>query len=220
MGKSTINLDDKLYDYMLSVTLRDSPLHHALREETNQLEMGVMQISADQGQFMALLVKMLGAKNIIEIGTFTGYSALLMAEALPDDGQLIACDVSEEWTNIGKRYWKSAKVSDKIHLKLAPATETLQGLIDEGKSETFDFAFIDADKENQQNYFELLLKLIRPGGVISIDNIFWGGSVIDDANQEESTKAIRKFNSDLHQDMRVEISMIPIGDGLTLARKV
>jgi predicted O-methyltransferase YrrM len=219
MGKKTLDLNDKLYDYLLSVSLRDNANQKQLRETTDKLEWGIMQISADQAQFMSLLLKLTGAKRVIEIGTFTGYSALVMASALPDDGELIACDVSEEWTNIGKPYWKQANVDHKIDLRIAPALDTLDNLIAEGQNNTFDAAFIDADKQNYLNYYQRCLELIRPGGLIMLDNVLWGGSVADDNNQEEDTQAIRDINQFLLQDDRVDISLVPIGDGLTLARK-
>ncbi len=215
MGKRTLELNDHLYQYLLSVSLRESGLEKALREETDRLEMGRMQISADQAQFMALLVRLMGATRALEIGVFTGYSTLAVAEALPPHGRLIACDVSEEWTAIARRYWREAGVDHKIDLRLAPALETLEGL----REQDFDFAFIDADKVNQQAYYEHCLRLLRPGGLIAIDNVLWSGSVADPANQEEDTRAIRAFNEFVHQDARVEIAMVPIGDGLTLARK-
>lgn len=219
MGKRTLNLDDQLYDYLLSVSLRDNPVQSALRAETDQLEMGIMQVSADQAQFMALLVKLLGARQALEIGTFTGYSALAIAQALPADGKLIACDTSEEWTNTARRYWRQAGVADKIELRLAPARETLTTLLNAGQAGSFDFAFIDADKQSQKDYYELCLQLIRPGGLIAIDNVLWGGSVADPTNQQDDTRAIRALNTFLHSDERVDVSLVPIGDGLTLARR-
>ena len=220
MRKKTLNLDDALYEYLLSVSLRDTPLRKALRDETDKLEMGIMQVSADQAQFMALLVKLIGARRIIEIGTFTGYSALVMAEALPNDGRLIACDVSEEWTSIARHYWQQAGVTDRIDLRLAPALETLDALLHEGGAGKFDFAFIDADKENQQNYYEHCLTLLRLGGLVVVDNVLWGGSVADRGDKRETTVAIREFNEFIFSDERVDISMVPIGDGVTLARKI
>ena len=219
MGKTTLNLDNTLYEYLLNVSVRDNPVQKALREETDKLEWGRMQISADQGQFMAMLVKLVNARKAIEVGTFTGYSALVVAQAIPEDGVLVACDINEEWTSIGKRYWELAGVADKIQLRLAPATETLSHLLETGQRGTFDFAFIDADKENQLDYYELCLQLIRPGGLITVDNVLWGGDVANPANQKTDTVAIRTFNQFVHLDKRVDISLVPIGDGLTLARK-
>jgi len=220
MGKQTLNLNESLYKYLLSVSLRDTPLHQALRDETNRLEMGMMQVSPDQGQFMALLVKLIGARRVIEIGTFTGYSALLMAEALPDDGRLIACDVSVEWTTMARRYWRQAGVERKIELRLAPALGTLNELIAGGGAGTFDFAFIDADKLNLRDYYERCLSLLRAGGLIVVDNVFWGGSVANPDDRREATVAIRRFNEFIFGDTRVDFCMVPIGDGVTLARKL
>ena len=219
MGKSTLNLTEPLYDYLLNVSLRETPVLTALREKTDQHEWARMQISADQGQFMALLLKLINAKQVIEIGTYTGYSALVMAMALPDDGKIVACDISKEWTDIGQPYWRKANVQNKIDLRLAPALDTLQSLLDDNQNNQFDFAFIDADKVNLNNYYELCLELIRPGGLIAIDNVLWGGSVIDESNQSEDTIAIRRLNKSLLNDDRVDLSLVPIGDGLTLARK-
>ncbi len=220
MSKRTLNLDDKLYEYLLTASLRDNSIQKALREETNKLKWARMQISADQGQFMALLVKLINARKALEVGTFTGYSALVVALVMPEDGVVVACDINEEWTNIGNRYWQLAGVAHKIDLRLAPAVETLSHLIEAGQSDTYDFAFIDADKENQLNYYELCLRLIRPGGLIAIDNVLWGGDVANPTNQNSDTVAIREFNELVHQDERVDISLVAIGDGLTLARKI
>ena len=219
MGKQTLDLNDKLYDYLLSVSLRDNAIQQQLREETDKMEWGIMQISADQAQFMFLLLKLINAKQIIEIGTFTGYSALVMANALPDDGRIIACDTSEEWTAIAKNYWQQAGVTSKIDLRLAPALETLNALAADGQTNSFDAAFIDADKQNMLNYYEHSLQLIRPGGLIMIDNVLWGGSVADPNKNDDDTNAIRATNQFILQDDRVDISLVPIGDGLTLARK-
>lgn len=219
MGKRTIDLTDELYDYSLSVSLRDSDVLARLRDETNRLEYGVMQISADQGQFMGMLVKILDAKRIIEVGTFTGYSALVMAQSMAAEGQIVACDVNEEWTTIARRYWEEAGVSSKICLHLAPAIETLKTLVAAGESNQFDMAFIDADKQNYKSYYEACLTLMRPGGVILVDNVFWGGSVADKTVNDPDTVAIREFNAYLRDDQRVDISMLPLGDGVTLARK-
>lgn len=219
MGKRTLDLNERLYDYLLAVSLRDTPVQAALRAETDQLEMARMQVSADQAQFMALLAKLIGTRRVIEVGTFTGYSALSLAQALPDDGRLITCDVSKEWTDIAKRYWQQAGVADKIELRLAPALETLDALIADRQTDSFDFAFIDADKQNQHNYYERCLELMRPGGLIAVDNVLWGGSVADPENNQDDTRAIRDFNEFVYQDARVDISLVPIGDGVTLARK-
>lgn len=220
MSNRTLNLDDNLYQYLLDVSLREAPLLKALREETASLPMRMMQISPEQGQFMALLVKMLGARRCIEVGVFTGYSSLVVALSLPEDGQIIACDVAEEWTAIAQRYWQQAGVDNMIKLHLAPAAETLQQLLNQGEAGQFDFAFIDADKVGYAAYYELVLQLLRPGGVLAIDNVLWNGAVIDPAIQDEDTVALRALNESLLTDLRVDISMVPIGDGLTLARKL
>jgi caffeoyl-CoA O-methyltransferase len=178
-----------------------------------------MQIAPDQGQFMALLIRLIGAKKALEVGVFTGYSSLCIALALPPDGKLIACDISEEYTSIAKRYWQKAGVTDRIDLRIAPALETLDQLLVAGQANTFDFAFIDADKENYTNYYERALQLVRPGGLIAVDNVLWGGAVADPSVQDESTQAIRAFNQKLHRDERVSLSLVTIADGLTLAMK-
>ncbi len=219
MASSTLFLNQPIYDYLCSVSVRESELFSALRKETAQLEMAVMQITPEQGQFMTLLTRLIGARRAIEIGTFTGYSALSIAIGLPDDGKLIACDISDEWTRIGKRYWQQAGQADKIDLRLAPALKTLDDLLSSGQAEAFDLAFIDADKVNYLNYYERCFRLLRPGGLIMVDNVLWGGSVVDETNQNPDTCAIREFNQFVHQDARVEISLMPIGDGLTLVRK-
>ncbi|HAG82292.1 MAG TPA: SAM-dependent methyltransferase [Cyanobacteria bacterium UBA12227] len=217
--KKTIGLDKQLYDYLLSVSLREPDILHQLREETAHHPYGVMQIAPEQGQFMALLVQLLGARKTLEIGVFTGYSSLAIALALPSDGKIVACDVSEDYTTIARRYWEMAGVAHKVDLQLAPALETLDKLLATGEAETFDFAFIDADKENYEGYYERSLQLIRPGGLIMIDNVLWSGRVVDSQVQDESTQAIRNFNEKLHQDQRVILSLVPIADGLTLALK-
>jgi caffeoyl-CoA O-methyltransferase len=178
-----------------------------------------MQISPEQGAFMVLLVRLLGARRTLEVGTFTGYSALAVAEALPDDGRVTACDVSEEWTSVGVAAWQAAGVDHKIDLKLAPALETLDHLLEQGAADRYDFMFIDADKANYDGYYERGLKLVRPGGVIAVDNVLWGGSVADAERQDEDTRAIRALNDKIRNDPRVDMVMLPIGDGLTLARR-
>jgi len=219
MGKRTLQLDENLYDYLLSVSSREVPILKQLREETDKLAEAGMQISPDQGQFMAMLLKLIGAKRVIEIGTFTGYSALVMAMALPDEGKIVCCDKNEEWTSMARRYWKEAGVDNTIDLHLGDALDTLNALIETGNENTFDFAFIDADKVNYPNYFERCLALLRQGGLIAVDNVLWGGSVINPEKQDDDTLAIRAFNKQLKDDDRVDISLVPIGDGLTLARK-
>jgi predicted O-methyltransferase YrrM len=219
MSNKTFTLSDSLYRYLLSVSLRDDALRARLREETARDDLARMQTAPEQGQLMALLVKLLGARKALEIGVYTGYSALCVAAALPADGRLIACDISETWTAVAQRYWKEAGVSEKIELRLAPALETLDALIADGESGSFDFAFIDADKENYRNYYERALTLLRPGGLIAVDNTLWSGRVADPADQDADTRAIRAFNEALYRDTRVDISLIPVADGLSLAMK-
>ncbi|MFN6529357.1 class I SAM-dependent methyltransferase [Nostoc sp. ChiSLP03a] len=219
MPKQSIGLDNQLYNYLLSVSLREPEILGKLRQETANHPRSGMQISPEQGQFMSLLVQLIGAKKTLEVGVFTGYSSLSVALALPTDGKIIACDVSEEFTAIARRYWLEAGVADKIDLQLAPALETLDKLLATGQAETFDFAFIDADKENYDGYYERSLQLVRPGGLIAIDNVLWSGQVADEQNQDESTQAIRALNNKLHHDERITLSLVPIADGLTLAIK-
>lgn len=220
MSNRSIGIDDKLYRYLLDVSLREAPLLKKLREETARDPMAMMQIAPEQGQFMSLLVRMLAATRILEIGVFTGYSSLAMALAMPSDGYLLACDVSEDWTRVARRYWREAGVEQNIELRVAPAIETLDGLLADEHTAPFDFAFIDADKENYAGYYDRVLRLTRPGGVIAIDNVLWSGSVIDERDHDPDTVAIRAFNAQLRDDPRVDISLVPIADGLTLARKI
>jgi len=219
MSARSWNIDKTVREYLVAHSVRDSAIKKSLRAKTAKLEWGGMQISPEQGQFMALVVEMLGARKCLEVGTFTGYSALCVAEAMPKGGKLIACDVSDEWTRIGKPFWKKAGVDKKIDLRLGPGLDTLKALLKEGHAGTFDFAFIDADKENYDGYYEATLKLLRKGGVVGFDNVLWGGSVADPKKKSPSTDALRKLNTKLHKDKRVTIAMIPIGDGLTLVRK-
>jgi len=219
MSSSTLQLNEKVYDYLLGHSLRESGACQQLREETKPMKMGMMQVSPEQGQFMSLLVELMGARKAVEVGTFTGYSALRVAQALPEDGTLVCCDVSEEWTAVGKKYWEQAGVSDRINLKIGPAVDTLQAMRDAGEENTFDFGFIDADKLNYQSYYEHVLALLRTGGLLLIDNVLWGGSVANPDKTDEDTEAIRNLNTFLHADDRVSLSMLPVGDGLTLALK-
>lgn len=219
MTRQTTPLTDELHRYLLDVSLRERPLLRRLREETAAMEQAAMQIGPEQGQFMALLLELLGARLVLEVGTFTGYSALAMALALPDDGRVVACDVSEEWTRIGRRYWEEAGVSHKIDLRLGPAAETLEALLEDGAAGTLDFVFIDADKTSYDRYYELSLRLLRTGGLVAIDNTLWDGKVVDETVRDEDTEAIRALNRKLLDDERVTLSLVPIGDGLTLARK-
>ncbi len=220
MSSEITKLTDSLYEYLKDVSLREPEILQRLRYETDGLPMGRMQITPDEGQFLALLVRLLGARNTLEIGVFTGYSCLAVARALPEDGRIVACDMSEEWTAIARRYWEEAGVAHKIDLRMGPALKTLESLLKEGRAGSFDFAFIDADKENYESYFEHCYTLLRTGGLIAVDNIFWKGTVIDADCQEESTKAIRRFNEKIHYDERVDLSTIPVGDGVTLALKL
>jgi caffeoyl-CoA O-methyltransferase len=215
----TIKLTARLYRYLQDASLREPDVLRRLREETASMPMGGMQICPEQGQFMGLLVRLMGAKTALEIGTFTGYSALSVALALPDDGVLIACDRSDDWTQVARRYWMEAGVADKIELRLGKGLESLDALIAEGRTGTFDFAFIDADKKNYRGYYEKSLTLLRAGGLVAVDNVFWGGKVADPGDDADSTRAIRDFNAMVHEDARVDASLIPIGDGLTLALK-
>lgn len=219
MLKKTMGLDESLYNYFLSVSLREADILQQLREETAHLPNAIMQIAPEQGQFMALLIKLLGAKKTLEVGVFTGYSSLCVALALPTDGKIVACDVSEEYTTMARRYWQAAGVADKIDLRIAPALDTLDQLLAEGQAETFDFAFIDADKGNYNQYYERALQLVRTGGLIAIDNVLWSGRVADAQTKEHSTKKLRELNEKLHKDQRIALSMVPIADGLTLAYK-
>ncbi|MCF4967403.1 class I SAM-dependent methyltransferase [Nostoc sp. CMAA1605] len=214
-----LSLTDDLYQYLLSVSLREPEILLQLRQETANHPRANMQVAPEQGQFLAFLVQLISAKKTLEVGVFTGYSSLSVALALPADGKVVACDVSEEFTSVARRYWEQAGVADKIDLHLAPATETLEHLLAQNQAESFDFAFIDADKENYYRYYELALQLVRPGGLIAIDNVLWSGKVAQPEIQDTATVAIREFNSKLAQDDRIDISLITIADGLTLARK-
>ncbi len=219
MTNKTTPLSDALYDYLLSVSLREPPILRRLRDETAAHPMARMQIAPEQGQFMAMLAELLEAQRVIEIGVFTGYSALRVAMALPEDGKLVACDVSEEWTSVAARYWEEAGVMHKIDLRLAPAMETLDRLLAEGLAGRFDMAFIDADKPAYLGYYERCLDLLRTGGLVMVDNTLWNGDVINASDHSDDTVAIRAFNERLHADERISLSLVPIGDGLTLARK-
>ena len=219
MSNQTISITDSIYKYLCENSLRENENLFSLRAHTYRMEQRNMQISPEQGQFMQLLVKLMGAKKTIEVGVFTGYSSLSVALALPDDGKIIACDISTKYTDIAEKYWTDANVRYKIDLKIGPAIDTLQKLIDNGLSNSIDFTFIDADKINYDNYYELCLKLLRPGGLIAVDNVLWSGDVVDERINDIDTESIRALNKKLHSDSRVEISIVPIGDGLTLALK-
>src|SRR6187200_1611232 len=219
MSRRTITVDDDLYRYLVDHSLREHPAQTALRAATAAHPHAGMQISPEQGQFMALLVKLIGARRAVEIGVFTGYSALSVALALPDDGRLIACDVSDEYTRVGRPYWEQAGVARKIDLQLAPARGTLDARLAAGEAGQYDFAFIDADKASYDAYYERCLQLLRPGGLIAIDNTLWSGKVAHPAAGDADTLALQALNAKLHVDTRVDVSLLPIGDGLTLARK-
>ena len=219
MSNKTLGLNDRLYDYLLTHSVREPEVLKELREETANHPGGGMQISPEQGQFMALLVRLMGAKKALEIGVFTGYSTLSVALAMPNEGQVIACDISEEYTAIARRYWQRAGADYKIVLKIGPALDTLDKLLAAGEANSFDFVFIDADKENYEEYYERSLQLVRKGGLIAIDNVLWDGSVADPEVKDSETEAIRALNQKLSRDPRIDLSMVPIGDGLTLALK-
>jgi predicted O-methyltransferase YrrM len=210
-------IPDDIYQYLSAASVREPEVLRQLREETASHPRAVMQITPDQGQFMALLIQLLGARRTLEVGVFTGYSSLAVALALPDDGHVVACDVSDEYTSIARRYWKEAGVDRKITLHLRPALETLNEL--RPQKGTFDFAFIDADKTNYENYYERSLELLRPGGLIMIDNVLWSGRVADPNENDPDTVALRALNKKLHADSRISLSMLPVGDGVTLALK-
>ena len=217
MTERTLPLDDRLQRYVAAHGARETALQRGLRRVTQRMPRASMQIGAVQGALLQVLVRATGARRCLEIGTFTGYSALAVALALPKSGRIVCCDVSEEWTAIARRYWRRAGVTGKIDLRLAPALQTLDALLDEGAAGSFDFAFIDADKTNYAGYYERCLKLVRRGGLIAVDNTLWGGSVVDARNRTVDTRAIRAFNRRLIRDRRVHVALVPVGDGLTLA---
>jgi predicted O-methyltransferase YrrM len=218
MSRRTLELDDTLYDYLLAHSLREHPQQAALRAATAGHPHANMQIAPEQGQFMALMARLIGARRTIEIGVFTGYSALSVALALPADGYLLACDISDEYTRVGLPYWQAAGVAHKIDLKLGPALQTLEQRLAEGEAGRYDMAFIDADKPGYDAYYERCLQLLRPGGLIMIDNVLWGGEVARES-QDKATLALQALNRKLHHDERIDLSLVPVGDGITLARK-
>jgi predicted O-methyltransferase YrrM len=218
MARRSLELDDRLYEYLVQYGTRESELLKDLRTETAKMPGAGMQIGPEQGAFMGLLVELIGARRALEIGTFTGYSSLCIAGALPADGKLICCDVSEEYTKVARNYWRRAGLESKIELRIGPALATLDALID-ADVEPFDFAFIDADKTNYGNYYDRAMTLVRPGGLIAIDNVLWGGDVAKPEENDEDTQAIRAVNERVRNDERVTLALAPIGDGLTLARK-
>jgi len=220
MSNKTFTLSDDLYAYLFDNSVREPDILRRLREETARDSMARMQIAPEQGQLMQLLVRLMGARRYLEVGVFTGYSSLAVALALPAEGRILACDISDTWTRVARRYWAEAGVAGKIDLRLAPALQTLDGLIGAGGAGSFDFAFIDADKTNYQAYYERALTLIRVGGLIAIDNTLWEGRVADPTAHDADTQAIRDFNRHLRDDRRVQQCLIPIGDGLSLALKL
>ena len=213
------SFDERTYEYLVTTSVRETEVAERLREETQKLPMAQMQISPDQGQFMQLLVQLINARRTLEVGVFTGYSSLWVALGLPEDGRIVACDVSVEYTAIARRYWQEAGVAQKIDLQLRPALATLDDLLAKREAGTFDFAFIDADKSNYDNYYERALRLVRDGGLIAIDNTIWSGRVADPNEKDDDTVAIRKLNEKLLDDKRIALSMLTVGDGLTLAMK-
>ena len=219
MANQTIGLSDDLAAYVREVGIREPDVLARLREETAALPRHNMQIAPEEGAFLAMLVELVGARRCIEVGTFTGYSSLAVALALPDDGSVLCCDVSEEWTSIARRYWDEAGVGERIELRIAPASETLDALIGAGEQATYDFAFVDADKSGYDGYYEQLLRLVRPGGLIAFDNTLWGGDVLDEDTDDEDTRALRALNAKLARDERISICLLPVADGVTLARK-
>lgn len=219
MTDRRLQITDEIHRYLLAHSVREPDVLARLRAATASLPQAQMQIGPEQGQLMGLLARLVGAKRCIEIGVFTGYSSLAVALALPEDGRILACDVSEEWTAIARRFWREAGVDHKIELKLQPATRTLEQLLAAGEAGRYDFAFIDADKPSYDTYYELLLQLLRPGGLIALDNTLWSGHVADPNNRDPNTVALRALNDKLHRDERVDLSLLPVGDGLTLARK-
>jgi predicted O-methyltransferase YrrM len=219
MARANEYLSEKIYDYINSVSVREPAILATLREETASHPMGGMQIPPEHGQFLALLMQLMGARRTLEVGVFTGYSSLAVALALPNDGRILACDVSEEYTSVARRYWKEAGVDHMIELRLKPALETLQELIAQKQHSRFDFAFIDADKANYEGYYEYAMELIRPGGLIAIDNVLWHGKVVDPEANDADTLAIRALNKKLLSDSRINLSLLPISDGLTLCYK-
>lgn len=215
----TLGLEKHIYEYLQSVSIREAEILTQLRQETAQHPMAKMQIAPEQGQFMALLVQLIAAKKTLDVGVFTGYSSLVVALALPTDGKVVACEINQEYAAIARRWWQQAGVSHKIDLHIAPAGETLAQLLAAGEAETFDFVFIDADKSNYETYYELALQLLRPCGLIAVDNVLWSGRVAEPQVQDNRTNKIRAFNRKLHEDERISLSLVPIADGLTLALK-
>jgi caffeoyl-CoA O-methyltransferase len=220
MSNRTLSMTDSLYDYLLNTSLRETEIQKKLRLQTASMEGSQMQIAPEQGQFMGFLVRLMGVRRALEVGVYTGYSSLAVALAMPEQGRLVACDINLEWTDVARRFWQQAGIDQKIDLHLAPAAEILNRLLEQGQHSSYDFAFIDADKENYDQYYELCLRLLRPGGLMVIDNTLWGGDVADDQVQDADTRAIRALNKKLQTDTRIDMSHLPIADGLTLVRKI
>lgn len=218
MSRETLGLDERTLDYLRSVSLREPDVARRLREETGERDDAQMQIAPEQGQMMALLAKLIGAERYLEIGTFTGYSAMIVAMALPEGGRVVACDIDPETGAIARRWWEEAGVAGKIDLRIGPAVETLDAMLEKGRAGTFDYAFIDADKTGYPDYWERCLRLVRPGGLIAVDNVLRRGTVADPSDTDEVTEAVRAFNRTVHEDRRVDVAMVPIADGVTLAR--
>ena len=219
MTNKTIGLSDELAAYVVEVGTREPDVLARLRAETAALPEHRMQVAPEQGAFLAMLVELIGARRCLEVGTFTGYSSLAVALALPEDGRLVCCDVSEEWTSIARRYWLEAGVAGRIDLRIAPAAETLDGLLASGAESTYDFAFVDADKSGYDGYYERLLRLVRPGGLIAFDNTLWGGRVLEADAEDEDTRALQALNRKLAGDQRISLCLLPVADGVTLARR-
>lgn len=218
MSRETLGLDDRLLEYLRSISLREPDVARRLRDETGERDDARMQIAPEQGQLMALLARLIGAERYLEIGTFTGYSAMIVAMALPDDGRVVACDIDPETGAVARRWWEEAGVAHKIDLRIGPAVETLDGMLESGEAGSFDYAFIDADKTGYPDYWERCLQLVRPGGLIAVDNVLRGGTVADPSDTDEVTEAMRAFNRKVHADERVELAVVPIADGVTLGR--
>ncbi len=219
MANKTMGISDELAAYVVKFGAREPEVLARLREETALLPQHDMQIAPEQGAFLALLAELIGARRCIEVGTFTGYSSIAVALVLPQDGQLVCCDVSEEWTALARKYWDEAGVAEKVDLRIAPATETLDQLIADGQEDAYDFAFIDADKTGYDGYYEQLLRLVRPGGLIAFDNTLWSGKVADLDAEDETTRALQALNAKLADDERITLSLLPLADGVTLARR-
>jgi predicted O-methyltransferase YrrM len=218
MANKTIGISDELAAYVVEVGAREPEVLARLREETAAIPQHGMQIAPEEGAFLAMLAELTGSRRCIEIGTFTGYSSTAVSLRLPEDGRMVCCDVSEEWTSVARKYWAEAGVADKIDLRIGPAADTLDGLLAEGGEASYDFAFVDADKSGYDGYYERLLRLVRAGGLIAFDNTLWGGEVLDPAPEDEDTRAIQALNRKLADDDRISLCLLPVADGVTLAR--